>query len=49
MAINFPDSPSLNDEYTAGGRTWVWNGSSWDSLPTSAPGEVLSSFLLMGA
>lgn len=24
MAINFPNNPSLNDEYTIGNRTWRW-------------------------
>ena len=29
MAINFPDSPSINDTHTVNGRTWVWDGSAW--------------------
>ena len=28
--IDFPSSPSVNDEYTFNGRTWVWNGSGWE-------------------
>jgi len=28
--INFPTSPSLNEEYTFEGRTWLWNGSGWE-------------------
>lgn len=31
-AINFPDSPSVNDTFTASGRTWTWNGTVWVSL-----------------
>jgi hypothetical protein len=27
MAINFPDSPSNNDVYTVGNRSWVYNSS----------------------
>jgi hypothetical protein len=27
--INFPASPSLNDEFPFQGRTWVYNGSGW--------------------
>jgi hypothetical protein len=27
--INFPASPSLNDEFLFQGRTWVYNGSGW--------------------
>jgi len=36
-AINFPDSPSLNDTYTVGDKTWLWDGSYWRilSLPSS--------------
>ena len=32
MAINFPNSPSLNDVYSHGGYSWQWDGSSWESL-----------------
>ena len=29
MAINFPDSPSLNDTHSDAGRSWKWDGVSW--------------------
>lgn len=29
MAIDFPASPTLNQEYTYSGRTWYWGGSGW--------------------
>ncbi len=29
MAMNFPDSPTVNDEFTNGDRTWVWDGTVW--------------------
>lgn len=29
MAFNFPDSPTTGDTFTAGGRTWVWDGNVW--------------------
>jgi hypothetical protein len=29
MAYNFPSNPSLNDTYSYGGRTFVWNGVQW--------------------
>lgn len=32
MAINFPNSPSVNDIHSYGGYSWQWNGSSWISL-----------------
>lgn len=33
--LNFPTSPSLNDTYSFGTKTWIWNGSAWQ-LSTSA-------------
>ena len=35
MALNFPTSPTLNQTYTVGNKTWKWNGYAWD-LNTSA-------------
>lgn len=29
MPINFPDSPSLNEIYSDGGKSWVWDGTVW--------------------
>jgi hypothetical protein len=29
-AINFPDSPTVNDEFVVGGRTWRWTGTFWE-------------------
>src|SRR6056300_908974 len=29
MPLNFPNSPSLNDTYTFGNKTWIWNGAAW--------------------
>ncbi len=31
MAINFPNSPTANDQHTAGGVTWTWDGTTWKS------------------
>lgn len=30
MAIDFPTSPTLNQIYTYGSRSWIWNGLAWD-------------------
>lgn len=29
-ALDFPASPSLNDVYSANGRSWIWNGTTWN-------------------
>jgi hypothetical protein len=29
MAIDFPSTPALNDEYTYLGKTWKWDGEKW--------------------
>lgn len=36
MAINFPDSPSVNDTHTVGNRTWKWDGTVWNLVLTTA-------------
>ena len=35
MAINFPDSPSLNDEFAVGDKVWFWNGTVWKAKETA--------------
>ena len=34
MAISFPSSPTLNQQYSYAGRTWQWTGSVWQSVGT---------------
>lgn len=29
MALDFPNTPSLNQVFTASGSTWIWNGKAW--------------------
>jgi hypothetical protein len=33
-AIDFPDSPEVNDIFTAGDRSWKWNGIAWQTVTT---------------
>lgn len=32
MPINFPASPSVNDTYSYGSRTWQWDGLAWKQI-----------------
>ena len=36
-AINFPDNPTPGEEFTAAGRTWVWNDTAgvWETVASS--------------
>jgi len=36
MALNFPDTPSLNQTFTANNVTWRWTGTYWKSQGTGA-------------
>ena len=31
MPINFPDNPTVNQEFTVNDRTWIWTGYTWTS------------------
>lgn len=39
-AIDFPDSPSVGDEYTNGINTYEWDGQAWRLVRTSAVGPT---------
>jgi hypothetical protein len=44
MAMVFPTSPTVGQVFTSGSRSWVWNGSAWDSpagQPFIVPGLTL--------
>jgi hypothetical protein len=34
-AIDFPNSPSVNQTFTVGERTWKWTGTTWDVVVTT--------------
>lgn len=47
MALNFPSSPTVGQEFTGGGFTWTWTGTTWTKLaPASGTGDFA---LLVGS
>jgi len=36
MALNFPNSPSLNQTFNSGNTNWIWDGTSWNSFSTNS-------------
>lgn len=41
-AINFPNSPSLNDYFESNGKAWTYNGTSWVIVQTPANLSIAS-------
>ncbi len=39
-AIDFPNSPTLNQQFTSGNTTWQWNGTTWDVIRTPVVGPT---------
>ena len=39
--IDFPSSPSVNDTYSFGNKTWVFNGQGWQLVSSSAINDVV--------
>ena len=40
MAIDFPNSPTTNQTYSSGGKTWRFDGTSWRLITTEVPVDV---------
>jgi hypothetical protein len=49
MAIDFPDSPTSNQIYTSGGRSWIWNGSSWVAYTTTITADLIANGTITSA
>lgn len=48
MALNFPDSPILNQEYPVIEPDWKWNGYAWERIPiVSGGGSSVPPFVKM--
>ena len=48
-AIIFPNSPAVNDVFTAGSRVWVWNGTAWVADTGVASNAVTSNDIADGS
>jgi hypothetical protein len=44
MPINFPNTPSVGQQFSVNGNAWTWNGTSWDAAVTTVfPGKFIAS------
>lgn len=43
MAIDFPDNPQENDEFTVGTKTWVYRNSRWELVGTGEGASIVVS------
>ena len=43
MAINFPDNPNATDTFTDGGKSWIWDGTTWKIYSSTTSGIGLNN------
>lgn len=46
MALNFPTGATLNQVYTSGDNSWIWNGYAWNAYN---PNLTTSRFAMSGS
>lgn len=39
-AIDFPNSPTIGEQFTSGNTTWEWDGVSWNTIRTPVVGPT---------
>ena len=44
MAINFPGSPNIGEEFTGGGFAWGWTGGAWEKVSESSSSSPLVKY-----
>ena len=40
MSVNFPTSPTINQTYTYGARSWIWSGVYWKATTTGSFADI---------
>lgn len=48
MAINFPNSPSVDQVYTVGIKSWKWNGEGWETVSGGGGGSITGYSVTIG-
>jgi hypothetical protein len=49
MAIDYPNSPATNDTFTVGNKTWIYDGTTWNTYNSTTfsaetlPGTTIKS------
>lgn len=44
MPIDFPNTPTVGQQFSVNGNAWTWNGTSWDAAVTTVyPGKFVAS------
>ena len=49
MAINFPDTKNVNDIFTDGGKSWIWDGTTWKIYSSTTSGIGLGNLSVTNA
>ena len=44
MAINFPNTPTLDDTFTEGNTTWKWDGTAWNLVTNTVARNIFTTF-----
>lgn len=44
MAINFPNTPALDDTFTEGNTTWKWDGTAWNLVTNTVARNIFTNF-----
>jgi plastocyanin len=44
MAINFPNTPALNETFTEGNTTWKWDGTAWNVVSGTVARNIFTNF-----